>query len=61
MNKHDIGSTSIDKPQFDNLYRENQLLKDENKALNEMLDNLGFILADLNSKVKLAEEESASL
>ena len=57
VNKHDIGSTSIHKPQFDNLNRENQLLKDENKALNERRDNLGFILADLNPKVKLAEEE----
>lgn len=61
VNKHDNSSTSINKPQFDKLYRENQLLKDENKALNERLDNLGFILADLNSKVKHAEEEKASL
>ena len=60
-NKYDNGSTSIDKPQLDNLARENQLLKDKNKSLNERLNNLGFILADLNSKVKLIEEEKASL
>ena len=43
------------------LRRENAKLREENIALNERINNLGFILADLNTKLKISEEEKASL
>ena len=46
---------------FQNLLEENKNLKEENKILKERVDNLGFVLADLNTKLKLAVEEKCSL
>lgn len=44
-----------------NLLDENSKLKEENKALVERMDNLGYILADLQTKIKIAEEKKARL
>ena len=41
--------------------KENHELKVENSALEERIDNLSYILADLQGKVKHTEEEKASL
>ena len=43
------------------LEKENHELKVENSALEERINNLSYILADLQGKVKHAEEEKASL
>ena len=51
----------IDEAQTECLRRENEKLKEENIALNERINNLGFILADLNTKLKISEGEKASL
>ena len=55
------GTKEIDKARTECLRRENEKLKEENIALNERINNLGFILADLNTKLKISEEEKASL
>ena len=44
-----------------NLREENHILKDDEKALNVRMDNFGCILADLNNKLKVFEEQKASL
>ncbi len=36
-------------------------IKDENNALTERVNNLAYILSDLNNKAKIAEDEKASL
>ena len=51
----------IDEAHTECLREENEKLKEENIALNERINNLGFILADLNTKLKISEEEKASL
>lgn len=43
------------------LRQENSQLKKENQSLVNRMDNLGYILADLQNKIKIAEEEKASL
>ena len=51
----------MDEAHSECLRRENEKLRQENIALNERINNLGFILADLNTKLKTSEEEKASL
>lgn len=43
------------------LRKENMELKSDNECLTERVNNLSFILADLQGKAKFAEEEKASL
>ena len=51
----------IDEAHTECLRRENEKLREENIALNERINNLGFILADLNTKLKISEGEKATL
>ena len=43
------------------LKRQNEELTKENKELQERINNLSYILADLNTKVKDTENENMSL
>ena len=52
---------SNDALRAESLRDENKRLTNENKDLTERMNNLGFILADLNTKLKIAEDEKASL
>ena len=52
---------SNDALRAESLRDENKRLANENKDLTERMNNLGFILADLNTKLKIAEDEKASL
>ena len=55
------GLKNDDKVKLSALEKENHELKVENSALEERINNLTYILADLQGKVKHAEEEKASL
>jgi predicted nuclease with TOPRIM domain len=62
------GNLADKESEFSALKKENNVLKDtnndlknENKSLHERLNNLSYILADLQGKVKSTEEEKASL
>ena len=55
------GLKNDEKVKLSALEKENHELKVENSALEERINNLSYILADLQGKVKHAEEEKASL
>ena len=55
------GLKNQDKDKLSALEKENHELKVENSALEERKNNLSYILADLQGKVKHAEEQKASL
>ena len=55
------GLINQDESKLSELIRENHELKVENNALEERINNLSYILADLQGKAKHAEEEKASL
>jgi lysophospholipase L1-like esterase len=55
------GVTNEKENEIKMLREENYTLKQNNKNLNERIDNLAYILADLNGKIKTADEEKASL
>ena len=46
---------------LDRLRKENLELKRQNDEFSERIQNLSYILADLQDKAKLAEDEKASL
>ena len=48
-------------PELNVLRKENSELKKENSCLKERINNLSYVLADLQDKVKYAEEEKNSL
>ena len=51
----------IDEAHTECLRRENEKLREENIALNARINNLGFILADLNTKLKISKEKASLL
>ena len=51
----------FDEKEVANLRKENAELKKENQALLERVNNLAYILADLQNQVKVTQEEMASL
>ena len=55
-----LGSPSQDKS-IDDLKREKQQLKDENRDLSEKVMNLSLIVSDLNCKLKDYENERLCL
>ena len=55
------GLKNDEKVKLSALEKENHELKVENSALEERINNLSYILTDLQGKVKHAEEEKASL
>jgi predicted nuclease with TOPRIM domain len=52
---------SNDASRTESLRGENRRLKCENTDLTERMNNFGLILADLHTKLKIAEDEKASL